>query len=323
MARYECVEGSAKKFWEIEVEGRSVTVRFGRLGTEGQRKTKRLASAETAVRERDRLVREKTQKGYRLVGSEARPASAAPVRATATKAARPAEGASGLAALEAFVAALRAHAPRNELPYVEELRAKPMKASDVKAYAQRWGARPPDDVIAFWAREVPNLSLVDAKGIASGSLSLLQPPVGAALASLRKIFTDEARVHADQLRDGPYQSAGMARRGELYTDGMPLNDGDNPLVWDSKRGGVWQTAGEPSDVPTEPIAESFDAFLLHFVASGAFACGTADRARFAAHWKVAEKLVPVRIPVEKNRWLQHLSRFYPSPKAIFPSKKRR
>ncbi|MGU3421748.1 DUF4132 domain-containing protein [Methylobacterium sp. D54C] len=78
MERYELVEGSAAKFWEVGVSGPTLTVRFGRLGTQGQSKDKTCADAAAAVKEKDKLVREKTAKGYvRADGAALAPAPAA------------------------------------------------------------------------------------------------------------------------------------------------------------------------------------------------------------------------------------------------------
>jgi DNA ligase-1 len=57
------------KFWAIRLDGASFTVRFGKLGTAGQEKTKAFADAATARREHDALVREKAGKGYLAVPS--------------------------------------------------------------------------------------------------------------------------------------------------------------------------------------------------------------------------------------------------------------
>jgi DNA ligase 1 len=62
--RFELVEGTASKFWEVSRDGCSVTVRFGRIGTNGQSKTKDFASEELARRHADGLVEEKLAKGY-------------------------------------------------------------------------------------------------------------------------------------------------------------------------------------------------------------------------------------------------------------------
>lgn len=69
--RFELVEGSSSKFWQIEVEGASLTVTFGRIGTAGQSKTTKCASPEAARSEADKLIREKTKKGYHEHGAEA------------------------------------------------------------------------------------------------------------------------------------------------------------------------------------------------------------------------------------------------------------
>jgi predicted DNA-binding WGR domain protein len=80
MARYELIEGSSKKFWEITLDGSALTTRWGRIGTSGQSKTKSCASDAAAQKEHDALVREKLSKGYSLVGDAAVPAAPAPVR---------------------------------------------------------------------------------------------------------------------------------------------------------------------------------------------------------------------------------------------------
>ncbi|MGC4119852.1 MAG: WGR domain-containing protein [Myxococcales bacterium] len=85
MRRFEFTEGSSSKFWEVEVAGSSLTVRFGKLGTNGQTKVKELATAQEAASEADSLIREKTGKGYVEVG-----AAAASVVAPVSKPAAPA-----------------------------------------------------------------------------------------------------------------------------------------------------------------------------------------------------------------------------------------
>jgi DNA ligase-1 len=61
---FEFVEGKSAKFWEISSKGNQVTVRFGRLGTQGQAQNKTLADADAAARHVERLIDEKTTKGY-------------------------------------------------------------------------------------------------------------------------------------------------------------------------------------------------------------------------------------------------------------------
>lgn len=90
MQRFELSEGKSHKFWQIAIDGRAITVRYGRIGTDGQTMTKKLASADAAKREHDKLVNEKTRKGYVPVGkgtkARAKVAKAARAPAKAKKA---------------------------------------------------------------------------------------------------------------------------------------------------------------------------------------------------------------------------------------------
>jgi DNA ligase-1 len=61
---FEFVEGGSSKFWEVSLAGNEQTVRYGRIGTLGQSKTKSFASPEAAQRDTDKLIAEKTGKGY-------------------------------------------------------------------------------------------------------------------------------------------------------------------------------------------------------------------------------------------------------------------
>ncbi|HJY75869.1 MAG TPA: WGR domain-containing protein [Burkholderiales bacterium] len=63
--RFEFVGGNSRKFWEVACSGASVTVRFGRIGTNGQAQTKQFASEERAARESEKLIAEKLTKGYK------------------------------------------------------------------------------------------------------------------------------------------------------------------------------------------------------------------------------------------------------------------
>jgi DNA ligase 1 len=63
--RFELADGTSSKFWEIAIQGCDMTVRFGRIGTAGQTKTKAFASESAAAQEAEKLTAEKTGKGYR------------------------------------------------------------------------------------------------------------------------------------------------------------------------------------------------------------------------------------------------------------------
>ena len=66
---FEYIEGNSAKFWEISPRGNDVTVRFGRIGTQGQTQTKTLPDADAAERHVEKLIGEKTKKGYVETGS--------------------------------------------------------------------------------------------------------------------------------------------------------------------------------------------------------------------------------------------------------------
>ncbi|TWP53756.1 DUF4132 domain-containing protein [Lentzea tibetensis] len=83
MRRWELVDGGSAKFWEIGRDDVDVTVRFGRLGTDGQTKVKSLADVAAAESHVAKLVAEKEKKGYRLVGDAVETAPVAPVVPTA------------------------------------------------------------------------------------------------------------------------------------------------------------------------------------------------------------------------------------------------
>ena len=64
MRRFECRDGASSKFWEIALSGKSFTIRFGKIGTDGQSQVKSFPNDGAAKKEHDKLVAEKTKKGY-------------------------------------------------------------------------------------------------------------------------------------------------------------------------------------------------------------------------------------------------------------------
>jgi DNA ligase-1 len=63
--RFEFVDGSSSRFWEVAVSGNELTTRWGKIGATGQSKTKTYADAAAARAAADKLVVEKTADGYR------------------------------------------------------------------------------------------------------------------------------------------------------------------------------------------------------------------------------------------------------------------
>ena len=70
-ARYfELSEGSSNKFWEVSVDGTTVRTRYGKIGASGQLTIKEFDSKGEAFKEQDKLIAEKTKKGYEQKGGD-------------------------------------------------------------------------------------------------------------------------------------------------------------------------------------------------------------------------------------------------------------
>jgi uncharacterized protein (TIGR02996 family) len=64
MRTFQFSDAKSHKFWNIDVTGTSFTVAYGKVGTAGQTSSKTFDTPEKAQAEADKLVREKTGKGY-------------------------------------------------------------------------------------------------------------------------------------------------------------------------------------------------------------------------------------------------------------------
>ena len=62
--RFEYKDEKSNKFWEMTIDGSTHTTRYGRMGTDGQTKTKSFDSIEAAQKDADNLIAQKTKKGY-------------------------------------------------------------------------------------------------------------------------------------------------------------------------------------------------------------------------------------------------------------------
>ncbi len=61
-------EGTSSKFWRARVEGKTLYVNYGKIGSGGQTQVKDFGDAASATKEYDKLVREKEKKGYVAAG---------------------------------------------------------------------------------------------------------------------------------------------------------------------------------------------------------------------------------------------------------------
>ncbi|MGC4120903.1 MAG: WGR domain-containing protein [Myxococcales bacterium] len=133
MRRFEFKQGTSSKFWQVELQGAGFTVTFGRIGTTGQTLLKTLAddaAAETAL---DKLIGEKTRKGYVEVTAGSTKSPAAPKAVERAKA-PPAK------------ASVAAEAPSGK-PTAPATKA-PGPASPATSSAVAWTRRARDRVVA-------------------------------------------------------------------------------------------------------------------------------------------------------------------------------
>ena len=63
--RFVFTDATSNKFWEAGVQENKLIVRFGRVGTRGQVQVKSFEDAEKAIREKEKMIKEKTGKGYK------------------------------------------------------------------------------------------------------------------------------------------------------------------------------------------------------------------------------------------------------------------
>ncbi len=88
---FEFSEGSSNKFWEVWCEGASLYTRYGKIGAQGQLTIKELGSAGDAKAAHDKLVAEKTKKGYVEKGGKPNGKAAAKAKPNGKAAAAPAD----------------------------------------------------------------------------------------------------------------------------------------------------------------------------------------------------------------------------------------
>jgi uncharacterized protein (TIGR02996 family) len=82
MRTFQFTEGTSNKFWNVELQGSSYVVTFGRIGTAGQTQKKDFPNDEAAKKAYEKIIAEKVGKGY----AETTPkgaSSAAPAKAAA------------------------------------------------------------------------------------------------------------------------------------------------------------------------------------------------------------------------------------------------
>jgi uncharacterized protein (TIGR02996 family) len=64
MRTFQFSDAKSHKFWNVDVQGKTLTVTYGKIGSAGQTTTKSFPTPEKAQAEADKLIKEKTGKGY-------------------------------------------------------------------------------------------------------------------------------------------------------------------------------------------------------------------------------------------------------------------
>jgi predicted DNA-binding WGR domain protein len=65
--RFEFSEGTSNKFWTVWVEGTQLMTKYGKIGSAGSQTVKDFGTDEKVKKEYDKIVAEKTKKGYQEV----------------------------------------------------------------------------------------------------------------------------------------------------------------------------------------------------------------------------------------------------------------
>ncbi|MDP3537952.1 MAG: WGR domain-containing protein [Azonexus sp.] len=68
--RFEYNDEKSSKFWEIQIKGNGFNVRYGKIGTDGQKQSKDFADTTSAEKQAQKLIAEKLGKGYLEVGKD-------------------------------------------------------------------------------------------------------------------------------------------------------------------------------------------------------------------------------------------------------------
>ncbi|CAN5846935.1 hypothetical protein BH11MYX3_BH11MYX3_21300 [soil metagenome] len=178
MIKLICQEAGSNKFWEGDVRGNALHVRWGKVGTDGQSKPKTFSNSQRAVAELEKLVREKRKKGYVEEGPATKSASSKPASAkgASSKNASPSpnESAPNGKYLAALVAVMRSGRKRSEPePLLTEILAGDI-ADDMRAFLSAWAEHEQDNVSvndydlddSAFGIKIP--AGVDARGEATG-----------------------------------------------------------------------------------------------------------------------------------------------------------
>ena len=140
-------DGKSDKFWNIEIDGSEFTVNYGKAGTSGQSQTKTFGDDETANKAADKLIAEKTKKGYAETSGSSAQTVAPTTTKTATKAVPKAKESGAETEVAADVATVSAAPIDWDAPRVIELEPHDWLWATWRAWTPL--ARPTEEPPAF------------------------------------------------------------------------------------------------------------------------------------------------------------------------------
>jgi uncharacterized protein (TIGR02996 family) len=234
-ARYEYIEGSSSKFWQIELAGASFTTTHGKIGSTGQTLLKQWPDAATAKKEHDKLVAQKTKKGYVLV-SAAKPAKAAtPAKAAKGKAAKVAEPTASGGAYNAALAKVIDADPNDEgawSVYADWLQSQNDPRGELAVVQERLRASPKDKALLSAEKKL----LKDHAAAIVGDLAIYMTKEGKpdipgvtakpALEPEFRDYEDSGVPVAVQWRSGFFQQVSVGHPGFDWSPGTKKKRGE-------------------------------------------------------------------------------------------------
>jgi predicted DNA-binding WGR domain protein len=216
--------GGSSKFWEISVDGRQHTVRFGKIGTDGRSQTKSFKTPALAKSDAEALTRAKLNKGYSPAKTAASGAKAKP-RASGAEAKQARKRGMG-AIVDELITAMTAAFPdarpkrrkpatTQQIATLERSWKRPLPpsyraflevtngiAGDVAhrlvgTEDQKWAARQVDDITEYWERFDPKAMIPVAVPLAGdGTLNFAAFDATKKGAELPVVDWDTEREHA-------------------------------------------------------------------------------------------------------------------------------
>ena len=209
MQRYAFKDGKSCKFWQIEQQGCELHISWGKQGTAGQRQVKSFDSEAQATAAQDKLVKEKTGKGYVATGDAmpqaptqpgpaSQAAAATPVTPTQAVAKKP--GGKRVKANPPSASEPRAQAPANEgsvqapSPHTAAPSSEPAGGADTPSL------QAPRTALEAWLTAQRNRPSVQERAQALWLSGLQQAQAQQATVSLDEL-RQQATGDADALRE--------------------------------------------------------------------------------------------------------------------------